>query len=49
MPVKLKEMDDVVDEIYKNTLSSSTLIFITGDHGMQDAGGMNSNYMVHIS
>ncbi|RZC32507.1 Phosphodiest and/or Metalloenzyme domain containing protein [Asbolus verrucosus] len=34
---KLKEMDDIIEEIYNN--SKQTLFIVTGDHGMRDSGG----------
>ncbi|XP_063702102.1 GPI ethanolamine phosphate transferase 2 [Culicoides brevitarsis] len=38
---KLREMDGIVNEIYENFIKdySENVIFITGDHGMRDAGG----------
>jgi ethanolaminephosphotransferase len=34
---KLREMDSIVEEIYKSR--GNTLFMITGDHGMRDSGG----------
>uniref|UniRef100_A0A336LZZ4 CSON006523 protein n=1 Tax=Culicoides sonorensis TaxID=179676 RepID=A0A336LZZ4_CULSO len=37
---KLLEMDEIIKEIYLKFISNQqNLIFITGDHGMRDAGG----------
>ncbi|XP_066143840.1 GPI ethanolamine phosphate transferase 2 [Euwallacea fornicatus] len=37
IPLKLKEMDEVIYKIY--TKVADALILVTGDHGMRDAGG----------
>lgn len=45
VPGKLKEMDSVIEEIYEamkiwdEKYHSKSLLVITGDHGMRDAGG----------
>ncbi|KAH1006187.1 GPI ethanolamine phosphate transferase 2 [Dendroctonus ponderosae] len=38
MTAKLKEMDDIIFRI-QQTMANDTLILVTGDHGMRDAGG----------
>lgn len=40
MPIKLKEMDDVLKMMYESTLDDddSTLVVIMGDHGMNEVG-----------
>lgn len=35
---KLEQYDKIIDHLYKK-LVPNTIIFITGDHGMRDAGG----------
>ncbi|XP_067632875.1 GPI ethanolamine phosphate transferase 2 isoform X2 [Eurosta solidaginis] len=39
IPLKLKEMDDVVQKIYKAKHFHDQLVLVTGDHGMKDGGG----------
>lgn len=42
IPIKLKEMDDVIVNIHesmKKWTNKSSIFFITGDHGMRDSGG----------
>lgn len=40
IPLKLKEMDDIVKYIYnKVEKNKKSLILVTGDHGMKDSGG----------
>lgn len=45
IPLKLQEMDKVVHKITTETSSKfDTLVLVTGDHGMRDAGGNKQNY-----
>ncbi|XP_049317848.1 GPI ethanolamine phosphate transferase 2-like, partial [Bactrocera dorsalis] len=39
IPLKLKEMDDVVLKLYKAKHFHRQLLILTGDHGMRDGGG----------
>ncbi|CAG9764693.1 unnamed protein product [Ceutorhynchus assimilis] len=39
MTPKLQEMDQIIYKIYEKTRHSNTVILVTGDHGMRDAGG----------
>ncbi|XP_049307763.1 uncharacterized protein LOC105228950 [Bactrocera dorsalis] len=39
IPIKLKEMDDVVLKLYKAKHFHRQLLILTGDHGMRDGGG----------
>ncbi|GJQ78308.1 hypothetical protein Trydic_g22146 [Trypoxylus dichotomus] len=36
---KLREMDEIIEEIYNATLGERRLVVVTGDHGMKDSGG----------
>ncbi|CAD7013641.1 GPI ethanolamine phosphate transferase 2 isoform X2 [Ceratitis capitata] len=39
IPLKLKEMDEVVQKAYQKQLLHKQLLLLTGDHGMKDGGG----------
>ncbi|ODQ64768.1 alkaline phosphatase-like protein [Nadsonia fulvescens var. elongata DSM 6958] len=38
MPIKQKEMDDVIKSLYTSLEKSNTLLIVAGDHGMNGAG-----------
>ncbi|EDX06027.1 GPI ethanolamine phosphate transferase 2 [Drosophila simulans] len=43
VPLKLKEMDEVVEKILDHKSFPNVLLMLTGDHGMADGGGHGGN------